>query len=135
MDTRRLLTAGKELIKGDFSTALKSLTPDPIYISPIDYRPSIATGDTPTFFEMNGKSIFHFKYSSHNSSQRAYECCPPVNAIINRKAQAYINGKTWVLNTQGKAKGKESTSIEAKKLQALFKKPNPLQSWKQFEAQ
>lgn len=135
MEVQRLLTAGKELIKGDFSTALKSLTPDPIYISPIDYRPSIATGDTPTFFEMNGTSIFHFKYSGHNSSQRAYEYCPPVNAIINRKAQAYINGKTWVLNTQGKAKGKVSTSIEAQKLQALFKKPNPLQSWKQFEAQ
>jgi hypothetical protein len=86
-------------------------------------------------FEANGTAVFHFKYAGHNSSVRAYECCPPINAIINRKAQAYINGKTWVLNTQGKAKGKESTSAEAKKLQALFKKPNPLQSWKQFEAQ
>jgi hypothetical protein len=28
-----------------------------------------------------------------------------------------------------------ATTVEAKKLQALFEKPNPLQSWKQFEAQ
>jgi hypothetical protein len=134
MQVQRLLNAGKELIKGDFDTALKSLSPYSYDLVPQSYRPSIASNDN-WFFEANGKAIFHFKYGGHNSSVRAYECCPPINAIINRKAQAYINGKTWVLNTQGKAKGKESTSAEAKKLQALFKKPNPLQSWKQFEAQ
>lgn len=134
MQVQRLITAGKELIKGDFDTALKSLSPVEYDLVPQSYRPSIAPNDN-WFFEANGNAVFHFKYSGHNSSQRAYECCPPVNAIINRKAQAYINGKTFVLNTQGKAKGKESTSVEAKKLQALFKKPNALQSWKQFEAQ
>lgn len=135
MNTRQLLSAGKELIKGDFETALKSLSPYSYDLHPISYRPSIATGSTPHFFEANGNSYFYFSWSGHNSSKEAYEKCPPVNAIINRKAQAYINGKTWVLNTQGKAKGKESTSAEAKKLQALFKRPNTLQSWKQFEAQ
>jgi hypothetical protein len=134
MEVQRLITAGRELIKGDFNTALKSLTPDSFDLVPQSYRPSVAPNDN-WFFEANGKSVFHFKYSGHDSAVRAYEICPPVNAIINRKAQAYINGKTWVLNVQGKAKGKESTSTEAKKLQALFKKPNPLQSWKQFEAQ
>lgn len=85
--------------------------------------------------ELNGGSIFHFRYSGHTSSLKAYTDCPPVNAIINRKAQAYINGKTWVLNTQGKSKGKESFSEAATKIKALMAKPNPLQSWKQFEAQ
>src|SRR4051812_15716323 len=127
MQVQRLINAGKDLIKGDFNTALKSFTPDPVYVSPIDYRPSIAT-DSNWFYEMNGQSVFHFKYSGHNSSQKAYECCPPVNAIVNKKAQSFINGKTWVLNTQGKAKGKVSNSEEAKKIQALFEKPNPLQS-------
>lgn len=135
MDTQRLLTVGKELIKGDFGRALKSLSPYSWDVSPISYRPSIGTGDTPHFFETNGSTYFYFTWSGHNSSQRAYERCPPLNAIINRKAQAYINGKTFVLNTQGKAKGKEATSADAKKLQTLFKRPNPLQSWKQFEAQ
>jgi len=134
MEVQRLLSAGKDLIKGDFNGALKSLSPYSQDLIPSSYRPSIGGLDN-ILFEANGKSIFHFQYSGHNSSQKAYEKCPPVNAIINKKAQAYINGKTWVLNKQGKAKGKESTSAEAKKLQALFKKPNPLQSWKQFEAQ
>jgi hypothetical protein len=134
MQVQRLLTASKELIKGDFNTALKSLSPDSYDLIPQSYRPSVGGLDN-FLFETNGTATFHFKYSGHNSAVRAYEYCPPVNAIINRKAQAYINGKTWVLNTQGKAKGKESTSAEAQKLKALFKKPNPLQSWKQFEAQ
>jgi hypothetical protein len=134
MQVQRLLNAGKELIKGDFDTALKSLSPYSYELVPEGYRPSIGGHDN-FLFETNGTSTFHFQYSGYNSAQKAYERCPPVNAIINRKAQAYINGKTWVLNKQGKAKGKEATSIEAKKLQALFKKPNPLQSWKQFEAQ
>jgi hypothetical protein len=135
MQVQRLITAGRELIKGDFDTALKSLSPYSYDLVPAKYRPSIATGDTPHFFEANGKSIFHFTYGGHNSSVKAYERCPPVNAIINRKAQAYINGKTWVLNLDGKQKGKEATTADANKLQALFEKPNPLQSWKQFEAQ
>lgn len=131
MNTRQLLTAGKELIKGDFETALKSLSPYSYDLHPISYRPSIATGLTPHFFEANGNNIFHFQYSGLYSCQKAYECCPPVNAIVNKKAQALINGKTWVLNKDGK----EATTADAKKLQALFKKPNPIQSGKQFEAQ
>src|ERR1051325_2437791 len=134
MEVQRLITAGKELIKGDFNTALKSLSPYSYDLVPQSYRPSIAVNDN-FFFEANGNAVFHFKYSGHNSAVRAYEICPPVNAIINRKAQAYINGKTWVLNLEGKQAGKVATTIEAKKLQALFEKPNPLQSWKQFEAQ
>lgn len=133
MQVQRLLNAGKELIKGDFDTALKSLSPYSYDLVPEVYSRTVAGNNF--FFEANGKAVFHFTYGGHNSSVTAYEKCPPVNAIINRKAQAYINGKTWVLNTQGKAKGKEATSAEAKKLQALFKKPNALQSWKQFEAQ
>lgn len=82
------------------------------------------------FWGKNGVE-YYFNYSGHNSSVKAYKKCAPLTAIINKKAQAYINGKTWVLNSRGK----ESNSDEAKKLKALFKKPNPLQSWDQFEAQ
>lgn len=81
--------------------------------------------------EYGGGSYFYFKYTGHNSSLKAYEQCPPVNAIINRKAQAYINGKTWVLNT----KGKESMTEPASKLRKLMEKPNTLQGWEEFEAQ
>lgn len=81
-------------------------------------------------FGQNGVDHF-FTYNGHNSSLKAYTDCPPVAAIINRKAQAYINGKTWVLNSRGK----EATSYDAGNLRKLLKRPNPLQNWKQFEAQ
>jgi hypothetical protein len=132
MNTRQLLTAGKELFNGNFEGAVKSLSGyelEPIPLSPGSYRG--AQDGQQWFAEVAGGNFFYFTYAGHKSSLTAYECCPPVNAIINKKAQAYINGKTWVLNTQGK----DATTIEAKKLKALFKKPNPLQSWKQFEAQ
>lgn len=131
MDRNRLLTAGRELIKGDFSTALKSLTPDPyvIPLSPDSYRG--AADGKQWFLEYGGGSYFYFSYAGHASSLTAYEKCPPVNAIINRKAQAYINGKTWVLNS----KGKEAQGVEAKKLRNLLQKPNPIQGWEEFEAQ
>lgn len=133
MNTRQLLTAGKELFNGNFEGAVKSLSygheMQPIPLSPGSYRG--AQDGQQWFAEMVGGNFFYFTYGGHKSSLAAYESCPPVNAIINRKAQAYINGKTWVLNTRGK----EATSVEAKKLQTLFKRPNPLQSWKQFEAQ
>lgn len=130
MNKVQLLTAGRELMRGNFEGAVKSVsTYEPIPLSPDSYRG--AAGGQPWFAEYVGGNFFYFTYSGHDSSLKAYVKCPPVNAIINRKAQAYINGKTWVLNTQGK----ESMTAEAKKLRALFKRPNPLQSWKQFEAQ
>lgn len=126
--SQRLSLAGKELLKGNFGNAIKSLT-----ISPATFHKDDVTGEF--FYPLLGNSSLHFRWTGHNSSLTAYQKCPPVPAIINRKAQAYINGKTWVLNTQGRAKEKEATSVEAKKLQNLLKRPNPLQSWKQFEAQ
>lgn len=131
MDRNRLLTAGRELIKGDFSTALKSLTHDPyvIPLSPDSYRG--AADGKQWFLEYGGGSYFYFSYAGHASSLTAYEKCPPINAIINRKAQAYINGITYVLNS----KGKEAQGEEAKKLRNLLMKPNPIQGWEEFEAQ
>lgn len=72
-----------------------------------------------------------WKYRGNSSVTEAYLKCPPLSSIINRKAQAHINGKTWIMNKDGK----ESASQQAVKLRKLLAKPNPLQSWKQFEAQ
>lgn len=87
------------------------------------------------FNQMPGGFDYKFSYTGHVSSLKAYQKCPPITSIINRKAQAYINGKTVVVNTQGKAKGKEATGDIATRLQKLMARPNPLQSWTQFEAQ
>jgi hypothetical protein len=83
-------------------------------------------------FWTNGAAIeYQFTYSNAKSSLNAYNRCPPVAAIVNRKAQAYINGKPWVLNS----KEKEADTPDARKVKNLLNKPNPIQSWKQFEAQ
>lgn len=114
----KILTVGRELIRGNFGSAVKSMT-----IDPRNYR-----GD---FFIGADGTEYLFRWRDNKSSLKAYTECPPVAAIINRKAQAYINGKTWVMDS----KGKESRSHDAKKIRALMARPNPLQSWKQFEAQ
>lgn len=72
-----------------------------------------------------------FIYEDRQSSLKAYERCPPLTAIINKKAAAYINGTTWVMDE----KGKEAKGTYADKLRAKLARPNPIQTWKQFEAQ
>lgn len=61
----------------------------------------------------------------------AYDYCPPLNAIINRKAEAFLNGKWWLLDKDGK----EVTNAKAKAIKDLLDNPNPLQTWEQFMAQ
>jgi hypothetical protein len=126
----RFAKAGQELLKLNIGNAVKSLLPQSdstVVVDPADYR-----GSDPTFFwSDNFRHEQAFTYGGHDSSLKAYQKCPPLTAVINRKAQAYINGKTWVMNTRGK----EATSKEADKIRKLLAKPNPLQSWRQFEAQ
>lgn len=115
---------------GIVSKGLKNLTA-PALIG-ADYRTN-----SNEFWMLNqtGGLDFKFSYTGHNSSLKAYQKCPPLTSIINKKTEAYINGKTWIINTTGKAKGKEADGAVASKIKALLARPNPLQSWKQFEAQ
>lgn len=103
--------------------------PAPIHIDPATH--TTPDGDDGWFYESAGGNHTYFKYNDYSSCIEAYNRCPPVQAIINRKAQAMINGKTWVQNT----KGKEATSADAVKIRRLLDQPNPIQSGKQFEAQ
>lgn len=86
-------------------------------------------------FGSDGEPDRLFTYTDKYSSLKAYTSCPPVSAIINKKAQAFVNGQTWITNVGGKANGKESTSPVAVKIRNLLTNPNKLQSGKQFEAQ
>jgi hypothetical protein len=114
--------------------AIKSLSmTGSLSIRPSDYR-GITGANGMWQFLPDGHDVF-FTYGGYNSALAAYTSCPPLTAIINRKAQAYINGKTFILNKQGKAKNKEATGEIANKIRKLISRPNPLQSWKQFEAQ
>lgn len=95
-------------------------------INPANYR-----GLMSELFLAGGQGPLERFIYDQKSSLKAYELCPPLTAVINKKASAYINGKTWVMDE----KGKESKSAFANKLRTRLSKPNPLQTWKQFEAQ
>lgn len=114
--------------------ATKSLYTPPTGIVTDSYSTADFRGKGNWFFGKDGVDHY-FTYSGLNSCIKAYRKCAPVTSIINKKAQAYINGKTWVMRASGNGKGKEATSAEAIKLKTLFKRPNPIQSWDQFEAQ
>lgn len=134
-----------ELLRGNFSGAFKSLVypedelglgqnlPGGIYYGPVldtlGYRGGDISGGYMATIDGNGYN--YFKYAGLSSSLKAYRKCPPITAIINRKAQAYINGKTVIMNK----KGKEATGAIVDNLRKLLKKPNPIQSGKQFDAQ
>lgn len=129
----RLNLATRALIKGNIKQAAECLTGEhSFFIDPTTYT----TPDAGSwFFELLNGNPGYFKHTGLGSCADAYRRCAPVAAIINRKAQTYINGTTYVYNLKGKAKDKEATSEPAIRLQNLFKRPNPLQSGKQFEAQ
>lgn len=107
-----------------------------IVINPGTYAGGLNYGDGGMWMFGDGASTeVPFNYVDKRSSLNAYLWCPPVSSIIQKKAQAFVNGKTWITNVSGKANGKESMSPQAVKIRRLLANPNPLQSGKQFEAQ
>jgi hypothetical protein len=62
----------------------------------------------------------------------AYNSCPPLKAIIGKRASAFNAGVLEVLN---KNTGNYGTGSEAKALNMLLNKPNALQTAKQFRSQ
>jgi|GEM_PF-1307545 len=135
MAENRLTAAGKELLKLNFGGALNAITkgvsPQSVMVDALDPATWEVSDQTKYFWENAFSSEHAFNYTGHGSSLKAYLKCPPLASVINKRAAAYINGKTWVMNTRGK----EATSRDAEKIKALMNRPNPLQSWKQFEAQ
>lgn len=122
----KIAIAGRELIKGNFGNAITALvTKDASeLIQPSRYR----NGNF--FFGVNGADKA-FIWGNYNSSLKAYQQCPVVSSIINRKAQCLVNGKQWVMDD----KGKESKSPQAVSLRQHLLRPNRYQSGREFKAQ
>jgi phage portal protein BeeE len=119
--------AGRELMKGNFGNAITALTlkvGGSELIQPSVYR----NGNF--FFGVNGADRA-FIWGNYNSSLIAYQRCPVVSSIINRKAQCLINGKQWVMDL----KGKEAKGQQADSLRKLLMRPNPYQTGRRFRAQ
>lgn len=124
----KLAIAGRELMKGNIGNAITAIATKSIsseLIQPSRWR----NGNF--FFGVNGADKA-FIWGNFNSSLIAYQRCPIVSAVINKKAQALVNGKMVIKTADGK---KEANTPFAKSLMALFKKPNRLQTGLQFKAQ
>ncbi len=65
----------------------------------------------------------------------AYEFCYPLASVIDRLAEADLNGEVEIYNAKGKGKDKMAMSSYATRLRKLLEQPNPLQSWEQFRGQ
>lgn len=77
----------------------------------------------------------HFHVRRNADYVIAYFNCPPVSAVINRKAQTFINGELEIVNSRGKDRGLENYGRNADKIRDLFRNPNPVQTYTQFMAQ
>lgn len=115
---------------GLISSIKSFFNPPKQYIDPSTY--TTPDGQGGWFYEfLSPNQHTYFKYTGYNSCVDAYRRCPPVPAIINRKAQCFINGITWLLDEKGKvAEGPEL--VQFKKLMI---QPNPIQAWRDFQAQ
>lgn len=65
----------------------------------------------------------------------AYKYCSPLAGIIDRIAEADANGILSVQDEDGITLKKESISKEVSSVIKLFKKPNPLQTWYEFDTE
>lgn len=130
----RVSNAIVHMKEANVGSAIKSLFGSSLTINAGSYSGGVEMNGSDVFYPLNGNTV-HFSGINCIDYAKAYFECPSLSAIINRKAQAYTNGKTWILNTSGKGKGQEATGAIAIKLKNLMAQPNNLQTWKQFEAQ
>jgi hypothetical protein len=122
--------AGRQLMKGNIGNAITAMTTKSVSSELI--QPSRWRGGN-FFFGINGADKA-FVWGNYNSSLIAYQKCPVVSAVINKKAQALVNGKRKVMTGEGKA-AKEATGKQPDALRYLLKRPNPLQTGREFRAQ
>lgn len=124
----KLAIAGKELMRGNIGNAIMSLATKSVtseLIQPSRWR------NGSFFFGVNGADKA-FIWGNYNSSLIAYQKNPIVSAVINKMAQATVNGKRRIMTLDGK---KEANTVQAKALAKVFKNPNFLQTGKEFRAQ
>lgn len=65
----------------------------------------------------------------------AYEFCYPLASVVDRIAEADINGEIQITRLQGKGADNLATSDFAIRMNKLLLQPNPSQSWEEFRGQ
>ena len=120
---------GKELLHGNFGNAVAIAASAFKSDSSELIQPSVWRNGM-FFFGVNGADKA-FVWGNFNSSLVAYQQCPVVSSIINKKAKCLINGQRKIFDKENKV----ADTKEAKAIQRLLNHPNPLQSGLQFRAQ
>lgn len=138
---KQLTNAARGLMLGNFEQAVKSFYREDFSPRQLEAGVHFVANTSPdTYrgapnelweFSIDGNGYNYFKYAGIGSAQLAYNTVPQLQAIINKKASAISNGKTWLLD----GKDKVSNGQAARKMRALMERPNPLQTWRQFDAQ
>lgn len=90
-----------------------------------------AIGNGRSFFEFNGKTIF-FNLECEDDYRKAYLQCAPLKAVVNRRAQMFVNGQISIVNNNN---DNDLRGDFAKGLLNTLKRPNVLQTFKQWYAQ
>lgn len=130
-----LKEAGKQLLQLNFGKSISEL------VTPSSYRggsgssvavvpPSRSVPMDIMSFGGNGVGAY-FSWGGVSSALQAYEKCPPLQAVCNRRALAFTNGEITIINSANKP----STSSQSKKVLKLLQNPNPLQTRAAFLAQ
>lgn len=124
-----LKQAGIELVRGNVAKAFSQL------INPSTYRgknPLPAKSGNFDLMGIGGSGVGAFySFNGLGSCLTAYDQCPPLQAVCNRRALAFINAEISIVNSLDKP----SFSSQSKKVLKLLANPNPLQTRAAFLAQ
>ncbi len=84
---------------------------------------------------IKGPNAVWLGLENRQTQKYAYEYCYPLASVVDRIAEADINGNIEILRASGKGKEDLATSPYASRMNTLFENPNPLQSWDEFRGQ
>ena len=73
--------------------------------------------------------------SAKNMQYWAYNYCSPLAAVIDKLAEADTNGRIEFLNPDLTTKTNFSGNPRLSRISKLLKRPNPLQTWEEFNSQ
>jgi hypothetical protein len=88
-----------------------------------------------TTLQIKGSNAEWLGLENRITQKYAYEFCYPLASVVDRMAEADINGNIEILRSSGKGKEDFATSPYASRMNTLFEQPNPSQSWDEFRGQ
>lgn len=125
----RVQLAAIHMKQANIGLVAKSLFGSSSSLNPSTYR------GKDFFMEIGAGNVKGYSFTGKGNSMfvEAFNSCPPLSAIIMKKALAYSNGENWVVEDDGKGSDKVAKSKPAKAIRKLLRKPNPIQTFTEFE--